>query len=212
MGRSVAPAIPPQGLGLSPCWLGTLDVDQAGLKFACLCLSRAGTNGAHHHTSYKPGFWTPGQHLGHCPVWDFHVPPKNFHFPKAPPEGSPSLAPTLSRTFPDSLAQLQVVTFCLLLKNKNSEANKGRVGGKTQGRDGARSHLSRHPSHPQRPSSSRHPGLGSLHGHGNSRARGQFLSGVLGWRGPQELQGAEFPSLGPEVSRMWGAEGPLFGN
>lgn len=41
------------------------------------------------------------------------------------------------------------------------------------------------------------------------------LGTVLEWgprlEGPQELQGAEFPSLGPEVSRM-GVEGPLFGN
>lgn len=42
---------------------------------------------------------------------------------------------------------------------------------------------------PLRPSSAGHLGVGSLHGRGNGSARGQFLSGALGWRGPRNCKG-----------------------
>lgn len=83
--------------------------------------------------------------------------------------GLPTTGPnTLRPIFLDSPAQLQVVTFCLLLKNKNSEANKGgeSVGGET-GTGWVWAHFS-----PfllltlQGPAAVRHLGVGSLHGHG----------------------------------------------
>lgn len=64
-----------------------------------------------------------------------------------------------------------------------------RVGGETQGRDGFG------PTSPfvlltlQGPAAVRHLGVGSLHGHGDSRAGGQFLSRALAWRSPKSCKG-----------------------
>lgn len=176
----------------------------------CLCFPRAGTNSAHHYPRYNPGLWTPGQHVGHCPVLGFHFPPESFRFPKPTLRG---LLTTCPNTFPDSPAQLQVATFCLLLKNELRSKERWRESGRGDtGKGWDLAHPFLRPSHPRGPAVARHLGVGSLHGHGDGSTRGQFLSGAPGWRGPRNCKGAEFPSLGPEVSRIRGTEGPLFGN
>lgn len=73
---------------------------------------------------------------------------------------------------------------------------------------------------PLRPSSAGHLGVGSLHGRGDGNARGQFLSGALGWRGPRNCKGLsslpwvqksvgsggqKAPCLATKKRRLWAA-------
>lgn len=152
---------------------------------------------------------TLGQHCDIGCVLCFGVPSSKSSPSPGPPEGSPSVTSILNPTFPHPLAQLQVMIFCLLLKNKNPEAKVGRLWvGETVG-NGVGPWLGSLLMvflHPKRPISQASGRGGPFTAQGTVellRGRGgQSLRKTLGWRDPKSCKGAEFPFQGPKANRV----------